>query len=345
MSLRRPIPRLVLLAAIAGAMLWAALHRDQFDPAALDAWLSGLGVRAPVVYVASYSAGTVVFLPGSLFALAGGALFGPVWGAILNLVGATIGASIAFLVARYLAGDWVARKAAGRLKRLVAGVEAEGWRFVAFVRLVPLFPFNLTNYALGLTRIGFLPYVVASLVCMAPGAVAYAWLGHAGREALEGDTSAIRYGLLALGLLAAIVFLPRLIDRMRRRDAAAWIEPEDLRHRMQSGSTVTVLDVRGPDEFAGALGHIPGALNIPLGELDGRLDDDLRSRTRAGIALVCRTDKRSATAQAALRAAGFGGATVLRGGMERWSALGFETVRDSDDLTEVARADRNQEEQ
>jgi uncharacterized membrane protein YdjX (TVP38/TMEM64 family)/rhodanese-related sulfurtransferase len=331
MNLRRLIPRRLLLAGIAGAVLWAGLHRDQLDPAALDAWLSGLGVWAPVVYVAVYVVGTVAFLPGSLFALAGGALFGPVWGAILNLVGATFGASIAFLVARYLARDWVARTAAGRLKRLITGVEAEGWRFVAFVRLVPLFPFNLTNYALGLTRIGFLPYVITSFVCMAPGAIAYTWLGHAGREALAGDASAIRYGLLALGLLAAIIVLPRLINRLRRRETAAWIEPEDLRRQVKSGSPetilpVTILDVRRPDEFTGALGHILGALNIPLAELDGRLDD-LRSRASARITVVCRTDKRSATTQAALRAAGFDDVTVLRGGMERWNALGFETVR------------------
>ena len=79
------------------------------------------------------------------------------------------------------------------------------------MRLVPLFPFNLTNYALGLTRIRFVPYVMTSFICMAPGAIAYTWLGYAGREALAGDTSAIRYGLLALGLLAAIAFLPRLV--------------------------------------------------------------------------------------------------------------------------------------
>lgn len=171
MSRQRLIPRLLLFATIAGAIFWAGINRDQLDSAVLDAWLAGLGIWAPAGYVALYAAGTVAFLPGSLFALAGGAMFGPVWGAILNLLGATIGASMAFLVARYLAGDWVARKAAGRLKRLISGVESEGWRFVAFVRLVPLFPFNLTNYALGLTRIGFLPYVLTSLICMAPGAI------------------------------------------------------------------------------------------------------------------------------------------------------------------------------
>jgi uncharacterized membrane protein YdjX (TVP38/TMEM64 family)/rhodanese-related sulfurtransferase len=315
---------------MAGAVLWAALHRDQLDPAALDGWLSGLGMWAPVVYVTFYAAGTVVFLPGSLFALAGGALFGPVWGAALNLLGATIGAGIAFLVARYVAGDWVARKAAGRLKRLIGGVEAEGWRFVAFVRLVPLFPFNLTNYALGLTRIGFLQYLVTSFVCMAPGAIAYTWLGHAGREALAGDTSAIRYGLLALGLLAAIAFLPRLFGAVRPRPVD-WIEPEHLRQQIADGAALTVLDVRSADEFAGALGHIPGALNIPVGELDRRLDDLRSTSGRRTIAVVCRTDKRSVTAQATLRAAGFDGVSVLRGGMERWNALRFKAVQDASD--------------
>lgn len=327
MSRCHRVARVLIVAGIAIAVLWAGLHRDELDPAALNAWLSGLGLWAPVIYMALYVAGAVVFLPGSLFTLAGGALFGPLWGALLSLVGATIGAGIAFLVARYLAGNWVAQKAAGWLKRLVTGVEAEGWRFVAFVRLVPLFPFNLTNYALGLTRIGFLPYVVASFLCMAPGAVAYAWLGHAGRAALAGDSSAIRYALPALGLLAAIVFLPRLLGRFRR-GGDGWIEPDELRRQMdQAGTAPTVLDVRGADEFTGPLGHIQGALNIPLDELNGRLGD-LRTSASTRIVIVCRSDKRSAKVQAALGAAGFDGVTVLRGGMERWNNLNFATAGD-----------------
>jgi uncharacterized membrane protein YdjX (TVP38/TMEM64 family) len=105
----------------------------------------------------------------------------------------------------------------------MAGVEAEGWRFVAFVRLVPLFPFNLTNYAFGLTRISLQHYVLASVVCMVPGTLAYTWLGHAGREAAAGDTAAIRYGLIALALLAAIAFLPRLARRLRGQEQPQWI--------------------------------------------------------------------------------------------------------------------------
>ena len=100
-------------------------------------------------------------------------------GTVYNLTGATLGAALAFLIARYLASDRVARKTGGRVKQLIDGVENEGWRFVAFVRLVPLFPFNLLNYTLGLTRLRLLPYVIASYLFMLPGAIAYTYLGYA----------------------------------------------------------------------------------------------------------------------------------------------------------------------
>ncbi len=317
--MKRNFFRLGLLAVVGGAILWAALNRDQLDPAVLDAWLSGLGVWAPVAYVLAYAAGTVVFAPGSLFALAGGAMFGPVWGTLLNLTGATIGAGLAFVVARYLAGDWVARKAGGRLGQLVKGVEAEGWRFVAFVRLVPLFPFNLTNYALGLTRIGLLPYLLTSFITMAPGALAYTWLGHAGREALEGNAAAIRYGLLALGVLAAIAFVPRLVKHLRGSGREGWISAEELAGRLSAGEALTLLDVRSGEEFTGPMGHIEGALNIPVEELTSRLDE-LAGR-EGPIVVICRTDRRSAAAQKLLKEAGFEPVTVLQGGMTKWNAL------------------------
>lgn len=317
MSARRTVSRASLALGIAAAIVGAVAYRDRLEPVALEAWLSSLGLVAPFAYLALYAVGTVAFLPGALFALAGGALFGPVWGAVLNLTGATIGASLAFVVARYLASDWVARRTGGRLRRMIEGVEAEGWRFVAFVRLVPLFPFNLTNYALGLTRIGYLSYVIASFVAMAPGAIAYTWLGHAGREALAGEASAIRYGLLALGLLAAIAFVPRFVGRLRGAARPRWIEPDTLADRLATGG-ITVIDVREPDEFSGSLGHIKGALNIPIGTLADRMSE-INALRDSAVILVCRTDKRSASAASKLDALGFSDVHVLRGGMERWN--------------------------
>jgi uncharacterized membrane protein YdjX (TVP38/TMEM64 family) len=213
---RAQLARVASLAALAAALALAYVHRERFDAAVLDAWVARAGAAGPLVFIALYALATVLMLPGALVTLAGGALFGPLWGTLYSLVGATLGATAAFVIARTLAADWVARRARGWTRQLVDGVEAEGWRFVAFVRLVPLFPFNLLNYALGLTRIGLPTYVVASFVFMAPGAFAYTWLGYVGREAAAGEEGLIRDGLIALALLGAVAFLPRLARRLRR---------------------------------------------------------------------------------------------------------------------------------
>jgi uncharacterized membrane protein YdjX (TVP38/TMEM64 family)/rhodanese-related sulfurtransferase len=326
MTLRALLPRLLLGLPIVAGAVWLAFNRDQLDPAAVETAMRSLGPWGPAAHVVVFALATVLFAPGVLFALAGGVLFGPVWGTVLNLAGATLGATAAFLVARYVAVDWARRKAGARLDRLIKGVEAEGWRFVALMRLVPLVPFNLLNYALGLTRIPVGIYVPTSAVCMAPGALAYTWLGHAGREAVAGNDAAIRYGLVALALLAAIAFLPRLVRRLMGGaggDAEVrWIEVGELAPRLAGREDVAVIDVRGPDEFTGPLGHIPDARNLPLGELPARLGE-LGSLANKPVVLVCMTDRRSARAAAVLDAAGFRDVRVLRGGMVRWNEAGL----------------------
>ncbi len=207
--------RLAVFVLLAAAVALAIWHRDELTVSMLRARLDALGMWAPLAFMAAYAVATVVFLPGSVFTIAAGVLFGPWAGAAYALLGATTGATVAFVTARYLAADWVARRTGGRLRRLIDGVEAEGWRFVAFTRLVPLFPFNLLNYALGLTRIPLLQYLLASLVCMAPGALAYAWVGHAGATAVTGGRGAVQAVLIALGVVAAVAFLPRLVRRWR----------------------------------------------------------------------------------------------------------------------------------
>jgi uncharacterized membrane protein YdjX (TVP38/TMEM64 family)/rhodanese-related sulfurtransferase len=322
MTPRLSYPRLLLGLAILASASWLALSRGQLDAAHIETAIGSLGAWGPVAYVALFALGTVLFVPGALFGLAGGALFGPVWGTILNLAGATLGATAAFLVARYVAADWVRRKAGERLAWLLKGVEAEGWRFVALTRLVPLIPFNLLNYALGLTRIPVLAYALASLVCMAPGTLAYTWLGNAGREAMAGGDTAIRYGLLGLAVLAAMAFGPQLLRRFKGEGTVRWIEVGELARRLEGRERITILDVRGPDELVGPLGHIANARNVPLPELPRRIKD-LEALTETPVILVCRTDKRSASAAAILDAAGFLNVLVLRGGMVRWNEAGL----------------------
>ncbi|MGB8145427.1 MAG: VTT domain-containing protein, partial [Chromatiaceae bacterium] len=284
--------RLLLALALAAGIALALIYREHLDAAALTDWVAAAGAAGPLVFLAVYALATVLFLPGSLLTLAGGALFGPVWGTVYNLTGATLGAALAFLIARYLAADWVQARAGGIGKRLVQGVEAEGWRFVAFTRLVPLFPFNLLNYALGLTRIPFLHYLIATYVCMVPGALAYTWLGYAGREAAGGGEGLIQKGLIALALLAGLAFLPRLIARLRQGPS---MQVTELKSRLDAGPPLLVLDVRTAADFDGDQGHISGALNLPLEDLPSRLDV-LGTDPERPLALICRTDRRSANA-------------------------------------------------
>jgi rhodanese-related sulfurtransferase len=206
------------------------------------------------------------------------------------------------------------------LQRLIEGVTAEGWRFVALMRLVPLIPFNLLNYALGLTGISLPAYFVTSIVCMLPGAVAYTWLGYAGRSAATGDTRGLRYGLLGLGVIAMIAFLPRLFRRFRTREPK-WIESDELQRRIATGDPIMLLDVRQPDEFTAPPGHLPNAVNVPLAELAGRMPE-LADRKQP-IVVLCKTDRRSTRAATEMLAAGLKEVAVLRGGTDGWHQRGL----------------------
>ncbi len=320
------IARAIALIVLVSAIAFALSYRQYFDAAAVNAWIDDAGWGAPLVFMAIYAVATVLFLPGAVLTLVGGALFGPALGTFYNLTGATIGAILAFLVARHLASDWVAQKVGGRLKQLISGVEEEGARFVAFVRLVPLFPFNLLNYALGLTRIRLSHYAIASYVCMLPGAIAYTYLGYLGREAASGSAGLIQKSLLALGLLAAVALLPGLIRRLKK---PAGLDVAGLKDRLAQNEKLLVLDVRSPEEFHGekdSQGHIAGALNIPLSDLAARLPE-LEAHRQRPLAVVCRTDKRSAKAVALLKQAGYAGALLVYGGMMAWERSNFPLQR------------------
>jgi len=164
---RKPVIGSVL---VIGLALTAWLLRESWSIDEVKQWVLSLGLWGPLAFGVIYALATVLFIPGPALTLGGGAMFGPVFGTFYNLTAATIGATIAFVIARYVAADWVEKRSAGGLLKIKHGVEAEGWRFVVFVRLVPLFPFNLLNYALGLTRIPLLQYVIASYIAMLPGA-------------------------------------------------------------------------------------------------------------------------------------------------------------------------------
>lgn len=310
---------LLLVAGIAAAIV----YRDQFDANALESWVKDAGSAGPLVFMFIYIIGTVFFLPGSVLTLAGGALFGPVYGTFYNLTGATIGAMISFITARYLAHDWVEKKTGGRMKQLKQGVEGEGWKFVAFVRLVPLFPFNLLNYALGLTKIKFSHYSIATYVFMLPGALAYTYLGYAGREAIAGGDGLIQKIMLALALLAIVGFLPSLIGRLRR---GPMMDIDVLKQKLDANDDILLLDVRTAADYVGEQGHVKDSVLIPAEELEKRISE-IENFQEKTVVIICRTDKRSAKAAQILTKNGFADVHVVKQGMTDWLKKGYSVER------------------
>lgn len=144
-------------------------------------WIESLGIVSAIAFMVIYMIATVAFLPGSILTLAGGAIFGLFWGSIYVFFAATIGATLAFLVGRYIARGWVSQKIAGNQKFAAVdnAVGKEGFKIVFLTRLSPVFPFNLLNYSLGVTGVSLKDYVLAS-VGMIPGTIMYVYFGSLG---------------------------------------------------------------------------------------------------------------------------------------------------------------------
>lgn len=223
--------RLVLYALIALAVLAALfLLRRQAGGYVLQfaEWVNGLGVWGPVVFILGYAVAAVAFVPGSLLTLAAGIIFGLAKGTVYTLIGATLGAAAAFLVARYVARGRIERRIEGnpRFAAIDRAVGREGFKIVALLRLSPIFPFNLLNYALGLTKVPFLQYVAAS-IAMLPGTLLYVYYGKAlgSLAALAGGKQAEKgtefWVFLGVGLLATILvttYVTRLASKALRKE-------------------------------------------------------------------------------------------------------------------------------
>ncbi|SCX81716.1 Uncharacterized membrane protein YdjX, TVP38/TMEM64 family, SNARE-associated domain [Desulfoluna spongiiphila] len=208
---------LILLALIgAAAGLKLSGFTDSLSPDAVRQWVEGYGLAAPIIFVALYCIAPCLLLPASPLTLAAGLLFGPALGLACTMVGATGGATLAFLVSRYLAGDWVRGKVAGTgLERLDRKVAEEGWKAVAFTRLVPVFPFFLLNYAFGLTRVRLSHYVAATFVCMFPATLAFILFSSSLLDLLQGRITAPFVG--GLLLLCAVGTIPLLVKRFWKK--------------------------------------------------------------------------------------------------------------------------------
>jgi len=185
--------------------------------------ISSLGTLGIVLFILLYIMATVLFVPGFILTLGAGVLFGVIQGSMLVSIGATVGATLSFLIGRYLARAWVAGKIRGnaRFEAIDRAVAEEGWKIVGLTRLSPVFPFNLLNYAYGLTQVSLKDYFLASWLGMLPGTVMYVYLGSlAGSLASLGNDGGSRSGaewLLYIIGLVATVLLTVYITRIARQ--------------------------------------------------------------------------------------------------------------------------------
>jgi uncharacterized membrane protein YdjX (TVP38/TMEM64 family) len=172
-------------------------------------WVEGLGFWGGVIYAAFYAIATVLLVPGAPLTVAAGLVFGLAAGFPVVLVGATIGAALAFLAARYLVRQKVREMVdeRPRLKAVDRAVTEEGWKIVAMVRLTPIIPFNVQNYFFGLTEINFWHYVAATAVGIVPGVLLYLYLGAIGGATLGGgeEFGPLQWSFFGAGLVITIV--------------------------------------------------------------------------------------------------------------------------------------------
>ncbi|MDD2539777.1 MAG: VTT domain-containing protein [Desulfuromonadaceae bacterium] len=202
----------LLVAAVAGVQLSGATHYLQQEK--LQALISSYGVLAPAMYILIYALAPVLFLPGLPITIVGGIVFGPVWGVAYTITGATIGASLAFLTARYVARDWVSSKLSGpKWEKLDSEVAQHGWKVVAFTRLIPVFPFNLLNYAFGLTKVSFIQYAVTSFVCMLPACIAFIVFSSSLLGLIKGKVSPT--AMLGIGMIVVVSLIPAIYRKFK----------------------------------------------------------------------------------------------------------------------------------
>jgi uncharacterized membrane protein YdjX (TVP38/TMEM64 family)/Fe-S oxidoreductase len=247
----RPV---IFLSTLIGLIVLARVSGigQYLEPEKLRALFAGFGMVAPLVYIAFFTLAPALMLPGLPISMAGATVFGPVWGVVYTMVGATLGACLAFLIARYAARDWVERKLVGqRWNKLDAETAQNGWKAVAFTRLIPLFPFNLLNFAFGLTKISFLQYAVATFIFMLPGTIAFITFSSSLLGLLKGKVS--REFFIGIALIVAVSSLPKLATKYRNRKlreprpALPWSLRRSLR---QKGIGIAIVGALGAAVYA-----------------------------------------------------------------------------------------------
>jgi uncharacterized membrane protein YdjX (TVP38/TMEM64 family) len=215
---------LILLFIIGGMILASHYFQLQryLEQEYFRQFIASYGIWGPIVYLAIWTLGPALFIPATPILVVGGLVFGVFWGEVLVLFGATAGGLVAFLAARYLARDWVTGKLAGtKLIALDEMVTEQGWKIVAFSRLMPIFPYVLVNYAFGLTSVSLLSFVLATFFGMFPLTLAYVYFSANLFDLLQGRFS---WQVILGALLVLLIAIAPLVYKRFKMNPGAKVE-------------------------------------------------------------------------------------------------------------------------
>ncbi|MEM7565648.1 MAG: TVP38/TMEM64 family protein [Pseudomonadota bacterium] len=214
-----------LVAAGLGALIaaWTLLPVSEWIAAFRD-WVAAQGPLGWIIFIAVYAVSVLALLPGSLLTLAAGLAWG-LWGFPIVIAGATLGAGISFIAARYFAQGTVQQMIAKRptLAAVDKAVEQEGWKIVGLMRLSPAFPFALQNWFFGTTSVAFWPYLAATFVGIMPGTLLYVWIGSLGAEAGSDSATTAKYVVFGIGILATLAVTVYVTKLARKKLAEAGV--------------------------------------------------------------------------------------------------------------------------
>ncbi|MDP6859666.1 MAG: TVP38/TMEM64 family protein [Verrucomicrobiales bacterium] len=189
-------------------------------------YIESIGIIGKFLFVLIYILACVLLIPGSPLTIGGGATFGFWNGLLLVSIGSILGAVAAFLIARYLARDFIERKLNRNHKfsTMDSAITKEGWKIVFWARLSPIIPFFLLNYALGLTKIRLHTYIISSWAGMIPGTVLYTYVGSLGKSILTAGSSPVDWIILGIGLIATVC-VTLIISRIARKSLTSKAQP------------------------------------------------------------------------------------------------------------------------
>ncbi|MFD2612296.1 TVP38/TMEM64 family protein [Paenibacillus gansuensis] len=206
----------LLIIVAAGGLYWVNHNMLHLSPEDIRTWILSFGRAAPVLYILIYAIRPLILFPASILSLTGGLAFGPVWGTVYTIIGATLGAVLSFWLARVL-GTTLLRGRLAKWGKLEPQLREKGFFYILLLRLIPIFPFDLVSYAAGISKVRFSAFVLGTLLGIIPGTFAYNFLGS---SFLQGK---MLYVIAAVVVFILVLLIPiylkkHVVENQKRKE-------------------------------------------------------------------------------------------------------------------------------